>query len=95
MALGLHTPRAGEVRPVREPPPPLGPQNVVAPAGRLRERMTNRQVYNMQVMTPELQMYTRINTFRVHVLRMSNMTEEFPYFKEYGKVDVYKVGKLR
>ena len=42
---GLHTPRAGAMRPVREPLQPLGPQNVVVLAGLLRERMTPRHVY--------------------------------------------------
>jgi hypothetical protein len=45
-------------------------------------------------MTPELHMYTGRNTFRLHVLRMGNVTEMLPYFKEYGNVDVYKIRKL-
>jgi hypothetical protein len=48
VVLGLHTPRVGAVRPVREPLPPLGPQNVATPAELLRDRITLRRVYKMK-----------------------------------------------
>ena len=59
VVLGLHTPRVGAVRPVREPPPPpLGSQNVAAPAGRLPERMALRRVYKITCISL-LQNYTQ------------------------------------